>query len=114
MSIEDECICSIQCARRGRGCLCAYDYEEDICTCFCGPPRVQPPQRLKKKSADSIVDICMKNAELSMVAEFLSRFCEGELFIPAALARTKISLRIKKASLASVIEQVGLRIGLPS
>jgi hypothetical protein len=49
-----------------------------------------------------------------MVAEFLSRFCEAELFIPAASAKTKISLEIKKASLASVIEKVGLRIGLPS
>jgi len=50
---------------------------------------------------------------LSAVAEFLNRYSEEELFIPAARAKTKISLEIKKTTLASVIEQVGLRIGLP-
>ncbi|WP_189591037.1 hypothetical protein [Mesorhizobium sp. M8A.F.Ca.ET.207.01.1.1] len=50
---------------------------------------------------------------MSAVAAFLSRYSEEELFIPAARARTKISLEIKKTTLASVIEHIGLRIGLP-
>ncbi|ESY76743.1 hypothetical protein X740_27520 [Mesorhizobium sp. LNHC221B00] len=70
-------------------------------------------ERTTKRPADSIVNICIKGAELSAVAEFLSRYSEEELFIPAARAKTKISLEIKKTTLASVIEHVGLRIGLP-
>lgn len=110
MSIEDECICSVQCEGSG-SCACLYGRDENTCTCVCGPLQVLPAQR--PKTVDSMVDICVKNAELSMVAEFLSRVCEAELFIPAARATTKISLRVKKASLGSVIEQLGLRIGLP-
>lgn len=111
MSIQDECICSVQCTKTNQRCTCLYSYDDDTCSCICGPAQVASQYR--KMPPDSLVDICIKNADLSIVAEFLSRSCEAELFIPAARARTKISLSIKKAPLHSVISEIGLRMDLP-
>ncbi|RWF42605.1 MAG: hypothetical protein EOS46_26435 [Mesorhizobium sp.] len=111
MTIEDDCECNTICPKY-QHCICIYHHDEGYCDCTCGPLRILS-ERAAKRPSHSIINICVKGAELSAVAEFLSRYSEEELFIPAARARTKISLEIKKTTLASVIEHVGLRVGLP-
>jgi hypothetical protein len=110
MTVEDDCECNTICPQY-QHCICIYHHDEGYCDCTCGPLQILS-ERTTKRPADSIINICVKGAELSAVAEFLSRYSEEELFIPAARAKTKISLEIKKTTLASVIEHVGLRIGL--
>jgi hypothetical protein len=90
--------------------MCIFTYDDGRCNCECTGPIVITTAR-RKLPLYARVDINTREADLATVGEFLSNFCDAELFIPAAKASQKVSLSLKDVTLEGVIEQAGLLIG---
>ena len=106
------CDCDTHCST-STSCMCVFTHDDGICQCECTGPIVvtHSAATRPKKGLDTQVDVCARGADLATVAEFISRICNADLLIPAAKAKTAVSLELKNVSVAYVIEKVGLRVG---
>ena len=103
------CDCDTHCPD-STSCMCVFTHDDGVCNCDCFGPIVitSSAQSRKKRPLDALVSLCVKEVELGTLGEFLSRISDAELLIPAAKAKTKLSIEIKEASLESAIAKVGL------
>ena len=108
------CDCDDQCAEFS-SCMCvSYPDTPGSCECDCWGPIVIAPSAAKsgKRSADSPVDLCIKNADLALFAEFLSKRLDVQILIPAERVRESVSMKVTNSTVQSVAQKVGLVIGL--
>ena len=99
------CTCDEHCPE-STDCTCIFTVHDQTCNCTCtGPITIR-----QKPSLYDRVNIDTRGTSLAKLGEFLSNFCDVELFIPAARASEKIYLNMQDATLETVIERVGLVI----
>ncbi|MCX5515634.1 hypothetical protein C3941_06710 [Kaistia algarum] len=101
------CECESQCPTATH-CYCIYTYEDGICVCVCDYPMVLPASARAPKSLTSMVDLCIKNVELADLAAALDSLSDANVLIPAARARTKVSLHMHKIPLGDALSKLGL------
>jgi hypothetical protein len=80
---------------------------EDWCVAYCDPdpePSDEPPPlRL-----DSAVNVDTRNIPLAQLGEFIARYFEGDLLIPAKSASKVVELTQKDTTLGALLDSVGL------
>jgi hypothetical protein len=89
--------------------LYVHFHDDGVCNCECTGP-ITIGEAPRKLSLYARVDIDTRGAELATVGEFLSRFCDAELLIPAAKASQEVLLSLKDVTLESVIQEAGLLV----
>lgn len=103
----DDCTCAHLCP--DGDCIAIYVHDKHECWLLCSTGDSVAPNG--KLSPDTRLNIETRGIELAHLGEFLDRHCDTELFVPAAAARTRVTLRMEYATLSAVIEQAGLVTG---
>ena len=107
----EDCTCEHLCPD-GSGCIAIFVEDKSECWLLC-PGSDAPPIPDSQLSLDARLNVQTKEVELFALAELLDSHCEMPLFVPAGDARKKVSLDMRGATLAEVIERTGLLIGHP-
>jgi hypothetical protein len=102
------CRCGIQCP--GQTCICMWDYDEEACTCECPARSPHVGELTVLKALDAQVQITANGLTLAQLGEFLDRYCDASLMIPASDASKKIDLDVDYTTPRAVIDQTGLVI----
>jgi hypothetical protein len=80
---------------------------ESWCVAICDPdpePSAEPPPlRL-----DSAVNVDTRNIQLAQLGEFIARYFEGDLLIPARAASEVVEVTQKDTTLGALLDSVGL------
>jgi hypothetical protein len=101
--------CKIECP--GGGCGCIYVYEEDTCTCECYDNNVGGTNLTL--SLGSKIDVSVKGLPLGQLAARFDRLLAREVLVPASRTRQKVSLQLKRVSVATALTTLGLQTRTP-
>jgi hypothetical protein len=108
----DPSICTVEHLCGSGGGAAVYIYETGECWVVCsGSFRSKVPAGRLRLSLEARVSVEAKDFERARLGEVLAKYCEAELYIPAAAASESVTLTMRDTTLGAAIERAGLVIG---
>lgn len=104
-----KCDCDTRCPT-SPNCTCLLIISTGKCTCDCDNVAIEPLKTLK---AEEPVNLCIRDNELGVVAEFVQRATGADVLVPAADMRKPISIGLEGVTFAEAMDQIGLVLGRP-